>query len=195
MKVYPILFMLAAAFCLWACGEEKNHAPAATSPAPAPTAAELSQRGAYLVQISGCNDCHSPKKMGAHGPEIIPETMLSGYPSDRPIVKFDSKMLQSGFSMFYPDLTAAAGPWGVSFAANLTPDDTGLGNWSEEQFTKALKEGKAKGLDGGRMLLPPMPWPNYVNMSDADVKAIFAYLKSIKPVKNAVPAPITPDKM
>ena len=143
----------------------------------------------------GCNDCHTPKRMGANGPELIPELLLSGYPSDRPVVKFDSKLLKEGFAMLYPDLTAGAGPWGVSFAGNLTPDETGIGNWTKEQFKKALTEGKYKGLDGGRMLLPTMPWVNYINMKDEDLSAIFAYLKSIKPVKNIVPAPITPDKM
>jgi len=157
--------------------------------------AEKVKRGEYLVTIGGCNDCHSPKKMGAQGPEIIPELMLSGYPADRPIVKFDTKMFQSGFAMFYPDLTAGAGPWGLTFAANITPDETGIGNWTEEQFKKALTQGKSKGLEEGRMLLPPMPWVNYVNMKDEDVSAIFAYLKSVNPVKNVVPAPIAPDKI
>jgi hypothetical protein len=88
---------------------------------------EMVKRGEYLVTIMGCNDCHSPKKMGPNGPEIIPELLLSGYPSDRPVVKFDSPMIKEGFGMFYPDLTAGAGPWGVSFAANLTPDQSGIG--------------------------------------------------------------------
>lgn len=153
------------------------------------------KHGAYLVTIMGCNDCHSPKKMGPNGPEIIPELMLSGYPSDRPIVKFTDPLIKQGFAMLYPDLTAAAGPWGVSFAGNLTPDESGLGNWTVEQFKKALTKGKFKGMDDGRMLLPPMPWTNYVELPDEDVSAIFAYLKSIKPVKNVVPSPITPDKM
>jgi hypothetical protein len=61
-----------------------------------------------------------------------------------------------------------------------------------EAAVKALTEGKSKGLDGGRMLLPPMPWVNYINMADADMRAIFAYLKSIPAVKNAVPNPIPP---
>ena len=148
-----------------------------------------------MVTILGCNDCHSPKKMGAQGPEIILELMLSGYPSDRPIVKFEDKMIKTGFAQFYPDLTAAAGPWGLTFAGNLTPDETGIGNWTEEQFKKALTQGKLKGLDGSRTLLPPMPWVNYVSMADEDIKAIFAYLKSIKPVKNIVPQPIAPDKI
>jgi len=154
-----------------------------------------SARGKYLVGIMGCNDCHSPKTMGANGPEIIPELMLSGYPSNRPIVKFESKLIKEGFGMFYPDLTAAAGPWGVSFAGNLTPDATGLAGWTEEQFKKALTQGKFKGMDNSRMLLPPMPWFNYVEMKDEDISAIFSYLKSIKPVKNIVPAPISPDAM
>lgn len=156
---------------------------------------DIVKRGEYLVTIMGCNDCHSPKKMGSNGPEIIPELLLSGYPSDRPVVKFDNPMLKEGFGMFYPDLTAAAGPWGVSFAANLTPDQSGIGTWTEEQFKIALTQGKFKGIKGSRMLLPPMPWFNFTEMKDEDVSAVFAYLKSIKPVSNVVPQPIPPDQM
>ena len=156
---------------------------------------DIVNHGKYLVAVMGCNDCHSPKKMGANGPEVIPELMLSGYPSDRPIVKFEDKRLKTGFAMFYPDLTAAAGPWGVSFAANLTPDETGIGTWTEEQFKKAFMQGKYMGLDGTRMLLPPMPWFNFAALTNDDAHAIFMYLKSIKPVKNAVPPAVTPDKM
>jgi mono/diheme cytochrome c family protein len=162
---------------------------------PAPTPEEIVKHGKYLVSVMGCNDCHSPKKMGPNGPEVIPELLLSGYPADRPIVKFDSKLIKQGFAMFYPDLTAAAGPWGVSFAGNLTPDQTGIGNWTEDQFKKAITQGKYKGLDGGRNLLPPMPWFNYTTLTDEDINAIFMYLKSIPPVQNVVPQPVTPDKM
>ncbi len=191
-----ILALFSLIVSLISCADNSSKTPVAdNNKAVAPSAEDIVKRGEYLVKITGCNDCHSPKKMGAQGPEVIPELLLSGYPADRPIVKFDSKMLKSGFSMFYPDLTAAAGPWGVSFAGNLTPDDTGIGVWTEEQFKKALTQGKFKGLDGSRMLLPPMPWVNYTTMADADVKAIFAYLKSIKPVKNIVPQAITPNKM
>lgn len=160
-----------------------------------PTQEEVIKQGEHLVTIMGCNDCHSPKQMGAKGPEIIADRMLSGYPSDRPVIKFDSPLIKEGFSMFYPDLSAAAGPWGVSFAGNLTPDESGIGNWTEEQFKKALTEGKLKGLDTGRTLLPPMPWENYKSLTNDDVHAIYTYLKSIKPVENIVPNPITPDKM
>ena len=149
-------------------------------------------RGKYLVEIMGCNDCHSPKRMGPQGPEIIPELMLSGYPADHPIVSFDSPMIKEGFAQFYPDLTAAAGPWGITFAGNLTPHETGIGSWTEAQFKKALTEGKYKGLDNTRPLLPPMPWLNYVNMTDEDIRAIFSYLQSIPAVDNVVPAAIAP---
>ena len=156
---------------------------------------DLIKKGEYLVTTIGCNDCHSPKKMGERGPEIIPELMLSGYPGDRPVQKVSAEALNSGWGLFNPDLTSFVDPWGQSFAGNLTSDPTGIGNWTEEQFKKALTQGKFKGIDGGRILLPPMPWTNWVNMKDEDVKAIFLYLKSTPPVRNIVPAPIPPDAL
>lgn len=147
----------------------------------------LVKRGAYLVSITGCDDCHSPKKMGPMGPEIIPELRLSGYPSTRPILKADSNVVKQGWAMLGLDLTSAAGPWGMSFAANLTSDATGIGNWTEAQFRKAFTEGKWKGMDGNRMLLPPMPWQGFRKMDPVDVSAIFAFLKSTNPVENVEP--------
>ncbi len=97
--------------------------------------------------------------------------------------------------MFGPDLTNAVGPWGMSFAANISSDDTGIGTWSESQFFKAMREGKWKGLDGSRSLLPPMPWFNFKNLDDTDLRSIFAYLKSSKPVENVVPAPKLPSDL
>jgi len=89
------------------------------------------------------------------------------------------------------DLTAWAGPWGVSFARNLTPDiATGIGSWTEAIFIKALRTGKDMGE--GRAILPPMPWPGIGQSTDADLKAMFAYLMSLKPIENAVPDPISP---
>lgn len=191
MKNHTILAITMAIISLFACSENKP----TTATAAAPNQVDLVKRGDYLVKIMGCNDCHSAKRMGAQGPEVIPETMLAGYPADRPLVKFDSKLIKEGFAQFYPDLTAAAGPWGISFAGNLTPDETGIGNWTEGQFKIAMTQGKYKGIATSRPLLPPMPWQNYTTMADADLKAVFAYLKSIKPVKNLVPPPVTPDKM
>lgn len=156
---------------------------------------DLVAKGEYLVTVMGCNDCHSAKKMGERGPEVIKETMLSGYPADRKLNDLEMGALKKGWALVNEDMTSFAGPWGVSFAANLTPDPTGIGNWSEEQFLTALKKGKFKGMENGRTLLPPMPWQNFTILKDEDAKAIFAYLKSIKPVSNVVPAPIPPDEM
>jgi hypothetical protein len=155
------------------------------------TQEELLQRGQYLVSTSACHDCHSPKVMTSHGFEPDPERLLSGHPADLPIPSVNQEALKD-WILFNPHLTAIAGPWGVSFAANITSDETGIGNWTEEQFLRAIREGTYKGLKGGRPLLPPMPWPVYRNMTDNDLKAIFAYLKSTKPVRNVVPAPIAP---
>jgi Cytochrome c len=152
--------------------------------------AERVKRGEYLVNGMGCDDCHSPKKMGAHGPEIIPELRLSGYPGNRPQAKADTNVVKQGWALFGPDLTSFVGMWGMSFAANLTSDATGIGNWKEEQFINAIRHGKYKGLDAGRDLLPPMPWFAYKNMTDEDLKSIFAWLKTTRPVKNVVPAPV-----
>ena len=153
------------------------------------TKEEMVKRGEYLVNTIGCDDCHSPKRMGAHGPEIIPELRLSGYPSDRPLTTADTNVVKKGWMLFSDDLTTAVGAWGQSFAANLTSDVTGTGNWKEEQFIKAIREGKYKGLDNTRPLLMPMPWFVYKNLTDDDLKSIFAFLQATNPVNNVVPAP------
>ena len=150
---------------------------------------EMVKRGEYLVNTIGCDDCHSPKKMGPHGPETIPELRLSGYPSDRPLTNADTNVVKKGWMLFSDDLTTAVGSWGQSFAANLTSDASGTGNWKEEQFIKAIREGKYKGLDNTRPLLMPMPWFVYKNLTDNDLKSIFAFLQTTNPVNNVVPAP------
>lgn len=155
----------------------------------------LVQRGKYLVTAIGCDDCHSPKRMGANGPEIIAELRFSGYPSNRPINKISNDAFAKGWLTMNGDLTSAAGPWGISFAANISPDSTGIGTWKEAQFIKAIREGKSKGIDGNRPLLPPMPWQNFSNLSDEDLKAIFTFLKTTKPVHNVVPQPIAPAEL
>lgn len=152
------------------------------------------KRGEYLVTIGGCNDCHSPKKMTAMGPEPDPSRLLSGHPEAEPLPAItDKSMMAPGQWVFFSQgQTATVGPWGTSFAANLTPDDTGIGSWTYPQFAKAIREGKSKGLDGTRPLLPPMPWFNFAKMPEEDLEAVFAYLKSLPPVKNNVPKPIPP---
>ncbi|MBI1342207.1 MAG: c-type cytochrome [Terrimonas sp.] len=149
----------------------------------------LVKRGEYLVSFIGCDDCHSPKRMGPQGPELIPELRLSGFPQQGNVPPVNKDEVKKGWVLFAPDLTSAVGPWGQSFAANLTSDVSGIGNWTEENFIRALREGKFKGLEQGRNLLPPMPWMAYKNMTDEDIRAIFAYLKTTPPVHNIVPAP------
>ncbi|WP_345211871.1 diheme cytochrome c-553 [Mucilaginibacter gynuensis] len=151
------------------------------------SSAALIKRGEYLVTIIGCNDCHSPKYMGPNGPAIDSLNMLSGYPSHKKVPPFPTGTIKKGQIVLAEGGTLAMGPWGTSFAANLTSDETGIGNWSEPQFKNALRHGKFKGLDGGRMLAPLMPWQNFAVMSDEDCSAIFRYLKSTRPFKNVVP--------
>jgi len=148
--------------------------------------------GEHLVTISGCNDCHTPKKMSPYGP--VPDTslLLSGHPADVPPPDINRKEIESKGLAATSDLTVWVGPWGISYAANITPDETGIGSWSEAQFIRSIREGKLKGLENSRQLLPPMPWQELAKMTDGELKAIYAYLKSVKPVRNVVPLPLPP---
>jgi hypothetical protein len=153
----------------------------------------LAARGKYLVTIGSCNDCHSPKLMTPQGPMVDESRPLSGSPSTMPLPAVPPGVLgpDKWGALASNDLTAWAGPWGVSFSRNLTPDkETGLGSWTEAMFIKALRTGKDMGQ--GRPILPPMPWDMIGKATDSDLKAIFAYLKTLKPVKNAVHDPIPP---
>ncbi|MDB5284333.1 MAG: c-type cytochrome [Bacteroidota bacterium] len=148
--------------------------------------------GEHLVTICGCNDCHTPKKMGPHGMELDSSRMLSGHPSEMPCADVNRKEMETKHVISTNDLTSWTGPWGTSYTANLTPDATGLANWDETTFMYAIKMGKFKGMESSRDLLPPMPWQMYRNMKDSELKAIFAYLQSIPAIKNNVPAPDKP---
>lgn len=149
------------------------------------------ERGRYLVTIMGCNDCHTPLKMGAHGPEPDMARMLSGHPESLAITEPPSPSQGPWMAQVGSTMTAWAGPWGVSFTANLTPDDeTGLGLWTPEAFIATIRSGRHQVQ--GRPILPPMPWQMIRNATDDDLLAIFAYLQSIPAVKNHVPQPIDP---
>lgn len=129
----------------------------------APTTADTLARGKYLARIMGCQDCHTP-----------------------------------GFFYGSPDMTRELsgsevgwqGPWGVSYARNLTPDpETGLGNWSREQIVTAIRNGQRP---DGTPILPPMPWPNFSVLTDEDAYALAAYLQSLPPVVHHVPDRVAP---
>jgi hypothetical protein len=165
---------------------------AQTKAAPAPAAKSAVttrriERGKYLVTIGGCNDCHTPLKMGPNGPEPDMTRMLSGHPES---MKLPPPPAPSGpwIASFAATMTAFAGPWGTSYAPNLTPDKntgTGGGVWSEEVFIKAMRTGKHFGTS--RPIQPPMPWQGLARATDEDLKAIWAYLQSIPPIVNHAP--------
>ena len=148
--------------------------------------------GQHLVMTMSCGDCHTPKKMGARGPEDDSTLLLSGHPAKMPAPDVDRAAMESKGLVVTNDLTAWVGPWGVSYSANITSDETGIGTWNEDQFIFAIRNGKLKGLAGSRDLLPPMPWPSFRNLNDDELKAMFAYLKNTKPISNIVPPPTPP---
>lgn len=150
-------------------------------------------RGEYLVTSGGCSDCHSPKVMTPKGPVPDSGKHLSGAPANTKIPPIPQGLISPvGWgALTTNDLTVWAGPWGISFASNLTPDkNTGLGSWTEAAFIASMRTGKHKGVL--REILPPMPWQAIGKLNDSDLKAVFAYLKSLKPIANKVPDPIPP---
>lgn len=189
MKI-PILFFIVCSLSLQSC-QEKNESYVDKNKAEvlSKSDADLVKQGEYLVRSIGCDHCHTPKKMTDQGPVPDMDRWMMGYPQGDPLPEIpDNIGGPAGWLLMNNDLTAAVGPWGVSFGANLTPDDTGLGSWSFEQFKKAMTEGKYKGMDNSRPLMPPMPWQSYRDMKEEDLKAIFLYLQSIEPIENIVPS-------
>ena len=169
-------------------------AAACSSPAPAPAATTTPasnvsvDRGKYIVSTAGCHDCHTPMKMGPNGPEPDMSRALSGHPAEEKVEKGPA-LSGPWIAAVNTTGTAWSGPWGISYTANLTPDrNTGLGIWTEDMFMRAIREGKHMGTS--RPILPPMPWPVYRNLTDDDLKSVFAYLQSLKPIANRVPDPI-----
>ena len=159
------------------------------------TQPEMVQRGKFLVTVGGCDDCHTPKNFGPNGPELDISRRLSGHPIGTPVPPVDTSLIHQWAYMSH-DLTMAVGPWGITFSANLTPDnETGIGTWQPEMFVNAMKTGKHLGVAEGRPILPPMPWQNLSNLSDEDLTAMFLFLKSLPPVKNKVPDPLPPNKI
>ncbi len=119
---------------------------------------DMVKRGAYLVNgPAACANCHTPR---AADFSLVPGMDMAG-----------------GFHLVDPAFDV--------YTANITPDkETGIGNWTDAQIVKAIREG----VDPeGHVIFPPMPAPTYNNMSDDDVNAIVAYLRTLKPIHNEVP--------
>lgn len=197
-KVFVLSVILVVALVLSRCNSRSAENDTQTPSSPVASYGGFESQvkwGQHLVTIGACQDCHSPKKMTPMGPDIDSTLMFAGYMGGSPEKEVNRKEMQAKGLAVTRDLTSWIGPWGVSYAANLTSDSTGIGAWREEQFMRALREGKFKGLPDGRPLLPPMPWQMYRNFTDDEIRAIFAYLKSTRPVKNIVPAPVPPSSM
>lgn len=123
-------------------------------------------RGKYLVQLGGCGDCHT-----------------AGYFFGKP----DSTRYLGGSDVGFQTPNGV-----VVVGSNLTPDpETGLGGWTADEIAKALRTGVRP---DGRVLSPIMPWPALANLTQPDMDALIAFLKSLRPVKNKVPGPFAPSE-
>jgi hypothetical protein len=151
------------------------------------------ERGARIVQVGGCNHCHTPWTFDANLGMPVPDMkrMLSGHPADAPDP--EGKPGKHDIGLIGPTFTSFAMPFGVVYAPNLTPDkDTGLGTWTEKMFVDAIKNGKHMG-GNGRSILPPMPWMDLAALPEDDLKSLYAYLRSLPAVHNPVPAHKVPE--
>jgi mono/diheme cytochrome c family protein len=161
-----VALALAGAVTVVSCSRTDTTSGGAGDDSVATAAATPEERialGAHLAVISGCNDCHTPG--GIYGAPDMTRTLAGS---------------ELGWS----------GPWGTSYATNLTPDvETGLGSWNEEQIVAALRTGQRP---DGTPLLPPMPWPNFAQFTDEEAYALAAYLKSLPPVRHAKPKNLPP---
>ncbi|HEX4122750.1 MAG TPA: diheme cytochrome c-553 [Verrucomicrobiae bacterium] len=145
-------------------------------------------RGKYLVAYGGCIHCHTPFKRSEKGFEPDMARFLSGHPQNAHLPP--PHVTPGPWSVETAGNTAWAGPWGITYSANLTPDtNTGMGIWTEDMFVQAMRTGKHMGA--GRNILPPMPWQSLAALHDDDLKAIYVYLRTIPPIRNEVPAPIS----
>jgi hypothetical protein len=157
-----------------------------------PSREQLLKRGEYMVTIGGCHDCHTPwiiQPDGKPGPDMTRQ--LSGHPEQFPISQPAQIRSDRWAVATAPMNTAFSGPWGVSFAANLSPDEnTGTGIWTFDMFKNTIRKGRHWGV--ARPLLPPMPWFNYRHMTDEDLLAVYTYIHSLPPIRNQVQQPLPP---
>lgn len=191
-RLYLIAVILTGFFTIYlvSCNSNTDQKAMVASETKTLSKEDLIKRGDQLAAT--CNDCHSPKSMTQMGPVPDSSKLLSGHPANIPLPPIDTKSLQPGNWMsMAPDVTAFVGPWGISYAANLTPDSaTGIGAWSEATFINTIRNGKH--LGNGRPLAPPMPWQAISKLTDEDLKAVYAYLMSLPAVNNKVSDPVAP---
>jgi hypothetical protein len=191
--IVPLSLLSATLFAVSFAGPKCDAALAASS-SSTDGAKSVVERGRYLVNSFGCIDCHTPLKLGANGPEPDAARMFSGHPES--LVMPPAPKLPDGPWLVTASATntAWAGPWGVSFTANLTPDkETGIGSWTEQDFIDTVRSARHQGR--GRAILPPMPIQALANMTDDDLRSIFAFLHTVPAIKNRVPEPVAPPEV
>ena len=185
---------LAAAGCWWnGSNQRPTTKVAAVNDATSLAAVQSARidRGKYLVTITSCGDCHTPFKMTERGPVPDQSRMLSGHPAGFEVGKAPDLGKGPWVWAGVGTNTAFAGPWGITYAINLTPDKVsglGGGGWDEARFIKAMRTGKHFGE--ARPILPPMPWQGLSQATDEDLKSIWAYLQTVPAVKNEVPSAV-----
>jgi len=180
-------FLTRSLAALIALGMATTVSPGAQGQQAAQPAAAMVARGKYLVTVQDCNGCHTPFNRGE--PDMT--KALSGHPQSLPAITAGPRLPAGWETSINSTNTAWSGPWGVSFTSNLTSDRaTGIGAWSEQQFITAIREGKKSGSATGRTMLPPMPWRMYAQLTDDDLKAMFAYLMTVPAISNRVPAAV-----
>lgn len=182
--VYPTA-ALALATGLLVAGAACNPSGASAKPDPV-------KRGEVLVKAGGCNDCHTPmkfdEKLGMPVPQM--DRMLSGHPKGAPGPS--TALAGEDQAVIGPTFTSFRLPFGVVYSSNLTPEaQTGLGTWNERTFIATMRTGRHMGV-GTRPVLPPMPWMDLNELSDGDLGAIWAYLRTVPAIVNQVPAPAVP---
>ncbi len=191
MRSYFIYTSICFALLLTSCkdGEKEQEKEQYTiQQATTQPKVSVKERGKYLVQVLDCANCHTPKKMTEKGPVFDMDRYMMGYDASEAMPLIPENVPLGPWALLKGDLTAAIGPWGTTYAGNITPDDTGIGTWTLEQFSNAIRKGMYKGMENTRPLMPPMPIQAYQHLTDEDVQAIFTYLKSLEPIENVVPA-------
>jgi len=144
--------------------------PSPTAGAYFPADRDTLDRGAYMVRLLGCGSCHTDGAFEG-APDL--ERALAG----------------SNTGIAFTNPLGDELP-GIVYPANITPDEaTGIGRWSEQQIGDAIRSGI--GRHGGRRI-PTMPWQGYSGLSDDDVAAMVAYLRSITAVSHEVPVEVSP---
>ncbi len=158
-----ILFAVVAAIYFTACNNKKSE-PKATSSED--SVKKVVERGEYLtLHVTLCMDCHSKRDFTKYSGPIIPGTEGMGGEI------FDQKLI---------------GLPGTMYARNITPDpETGIGTWTDDEIMRATTQGISK---NGDTLFPIMPYVHFNHMAKDDLLSIIAYIRTLKPIKNKVPA-------